>query len=246
MSNDPAETPPETLPVRDKDEAMPARGDPQRLIELAITQGADVDKLERLMDLEERWRANKAREAYYHAIATFQSRVPRLRKTKHVDAGPVRYDYTPLSDIGEQLKDVLRECRLSYRWEIEDAGEYIKVNCIVTHEAGHSEATAMCAPPDDSGKKNAVQQRGSTITYLQRYTLIGALGLTTADSDIDARMHSGETISEEQAMNLEALLTEVGADRPKFLKWLGVDKVSDCPAHKYSQAIKMLEKKRKQ
>ena len=45
----------------------------------------------------------------------------------------------------------------------------------------------MSAPADSSGSKNPVQQIGSTMTYLQRYTLIGALGLTTADKDDDGR-----------------------------------------------------------
>ena len=40
---------------------------------------------------------------------------------------------------------------------------------------------------DTSGAKNDIQQKGSTQTYLQRYTLIGALGLTTADEDNDGK-----------------------------------------------------------
>src|SRR5690606_10591416 len=41
------------------------------------------------------------------------------------------------------------------------------------------------APPDGSGNKNAIQGIGSTSTYLQRYTLSAAFGLTTADEDDD-------------------------------------------------------------
>jgi hypothetical protein len=43
----------------------------------------------------------------------------------------------------------------------------------------------MEAGKDMSGGKNDIQQIGSTQTYLQRYTLIGGLGLSTADEDND-------------------------------------------------------------
>jgi uncharacterized protein (DUF3820 family) len=50
---------------------------------------------------------------------------------------------------------------------------------------GHSESTTLSAAKDGSGNKNDIQARGSAATYLQRYTLIGALGLTTANEDVD-------------------------------------------------------------
>jgi hypothetical protein len=45
----------------------------------------------------------------------------------------------------------------------------------------------MSAPDDQSGGKNAIQARGSTVTYLQRYTLLSAFGLVAADEDDDGR-----------------------------------------------------------
>jgi hypothetical protein len=46
----------------------------------------------------------------------------------------------------------------------------------------------MSAAADTTGSKNPIQARGSAIEYLKRYTLIGSLGLSTADSDIDGRL----------------------------------------------------------
>jgi len=45
----------------------------------------------------------------------------------------------------------------------------------------------MSAKKDSSGNKNEIQARGSAITYLQRYTLIAALGISTADEDNDGQ-----------------------------------------------------------
>lgn len=61
----------------------------------------------------------------------------------------------------------------------------IEVTCIITHIEGHSEESKMIGPEDYSGSKNSIQARGSSTTYLERYALIGALNLVTADGDVD-------------------------------------------------------------
>jgi hypothetical protein len=86
------------------------------------------------------------------------------------------------------LSKILKENDLSYRWEINDDKDTLKVTCLVSHIAGHTERTTMTASPDTSGAKNAIQARGSALEYLKRYTLIGALGLSTADSDVDGQL----------------------------------------------------------
>jgi hypothetical protein len=162
-----------------------AEPNPDYLLELAINKDLDVEKLTKLVELRGKIEAEKSRRLFFEAMNRFQSLVPELRKSKPVAFGETKYSYAPLSDIVRQIKEVCQECGLSYRWEISDNKEEIKVTCLITHTAGHTESTTMTAGPDDSGKKNRIQARGSAIQYLQRYTLIGALGLATADADID-------------------------------------------------------------
>lgn len=166
---------------------------PAQLLALAVDKDLDIEKLAKLMELQREYNADLARKAFFHAFIDFQSNSPELRKGKKVDfktkdGDTVSYAYAPLADIVRQIKETCKECGLSYRWEIEDTKEEIKVTCIITHTDGHSERTTMTANPDTSGKKNSIQARGSAIEYMKRYTLIGALGLSTADADIDARM----------------------------------------------------------
>lgn len=161
---------------------IPSENKYDRLMEIAISSDADVSKLEKLMDLQERYDANEAKKAYVAAMAEFQKKRPIIKKNKNGH----NYKYASLSQIESQIKSVLTECGLSYRFEQSHNGGEIQVACIVTHVAGHSERTMMSAEADTSGSKNAVQAIGSTNAYLQRYTLIGALGITTADEDDDA------------------------------------------------------------
>ena len=164
---------------------------PDDMIMSAIDKGLDVETISKLMDLQERWKRNVSREQFFHGFAKFQALIPELKKTKKVffqtDRGTTQYFYTPLSEIAKQIKGPLQVAGLTYQFKIKEDGEQISVTCVVTHTGGHSEETTMSGAPDGSGKKNAIQQRGSTITYLQRYTLIGALGITSADDDVDAK-----------------------------------------------------------
>lgn len=161
---------------------------PQTLISQAIEKGVDVESLSRLMDLQERYEANQARKSFFQAFTNFQASVPDIRKNKEVSFAQTKYNYSPLADITRQIAKTLKENELSYRWEIQDNPTEIKVTCLVSHIDGHTERTTMQANPDTSGSKNPIQARGSAIEYLKRYTLIGALGISTADADIDGRL----------------------------------------------------------
>ncbi len=181
---------------------------PPALLAMAIEKGADVDALEKLMNLQERWEAREAKKVFLHYISIFQNECPVLKKDKVVSFGQTRYSYAPLSSIAQQTKKLLQECGLSYRWEINEVhdGKMIQVTCIISHVDGHSESTSMTGSLDDSGKKNAIQQRGSTVTYLQRYTLIGALGITSAEDDPDAK---GAPQSEQPTSEGEELMNDL-------------------------------------
>lgn len=169
---------------------------PSALLQLAVKQNLDIEKLEKLMQLQERWQAQQARKEFLSEISHFQANCPTLEKTKKVDFANksgfrTKYSYASLGDIVEQIKKPLSDAGLSFRWEIKDIDNKIEVTCIVSHLTGHSERTTMSATKDESGGKNEIQQRGSSITYLQRYTLIAALGISTADEDTDG--HKEET-----------------------------------------------------
>ena len=214
---------------------------PQDLLQLAVSQGADIDKLEKLMDLQDRWENKEAEKSFRDAICSFQSKAPVIKKLSNGHG----YKFAPLGDIVEQIRPALSESRLSYRWEFSSAGENIVATCIVSHSSGHSEKTAMQAQPDNSGKKNGIQAIGSTHTYLQRYTLIGALGIATADEDIDARMDTilPDFISDAQISEIEGLIGTSGANREKFLRWIRVTEVKDIPARSFAKVVSSLKQR---
>jgi hypothetical protein len=182
---------------------------PMQLLQMAVQNNFDIDKLKQLMDLQERWEKKEAKKSFLVALSKFQTIVPNLKKSKiakvsMTSGGQFQYAYADLGSITKQIKQALNECGLSYRWEFAEEGSKMKVTCIVSHLDGHFEATTMEGGLDNSGAKNVIQQKGSTHTYLQRYTLIGALGLSTLDEDKDANTArpkpSSTGITEEESL----------------------------------------------
>lgn len=166
--------------------------EPTNLLAKAIESGASIETIEKMVELQERWEANQARKIFFSALSDFQNECPDLRKTKKVSfstsKGNTEYHYAPLADIDRQIKPLLKKHGFSKRWEISDVNGKTRVKCLISHDSGHIESTEMESNSDTSGSKNEIQAKGSAIEYMKRYTLIGALGLTTADTDIDGRM----------------------------------------------------------
>jgi hypothetical protein len=152
---------------------------PVDLISQAIEKGAGVDALEKLMQLQAQWEAKEAAKAFKSAMVDFQSKKPKLVKTEKAHNSK----YNPLPKIQEAIDGVLSECGLTYRWEQDEVDGRIKITCVVSHVMGHSERTFITAPADTSGAKNSIQAIGSTVSYLKRYTLEGALGLSSDKDD---------------------------------------------------------------
>ena len=200
---------------------------PQALIALAIEKGLSIEQLGKLLDLQERWEKKEAEKSFLIAKSGFQGKCPPLTKSKSVGyeskaGGKVGYNYIPLGKIVEHIKESLHEYGLSFRWETKEIDNVITITCVLSHIDGHSEKNSMSGKPDATGGKNEIQQRGSTMTYLQRYSLIGVLGISSADEDVDGQQPSakGPNIEDlkksEQAFVTACLLIDDFTDAKEF------------------------------
>lgn len=173
---------------------------PMHMLQIAVEKGADLDKLEKLMDLQERWEANEAKKAFTAAMASFKSDPPSILKSKLVNIpGGAKFIHATLADVCDGVCASLSKYGLSHKWEVLQEPGRITVTCILTHERGHSERTTISAPPDDSGRKNSIQQIASTVTYLERYTLMAATGLAAKDMLDDDGSAAGRSAPEPDA-----------------------------------------------
>ena len=190
------------------------------LAEKAIAAG-QVDQLERLLAMHEKWEADQARKAYNHAIAQFRANPPTITKNKEVAYGNTRYKHATLDHVAEAIGRVMAPLGMSFRWETKQESGQITVTCWVSHESGHREATTLSAPADTSGQKNAIQAIGSTVSYLQRYSLLAATGLAAEDQDDDGHAAApAERITDDELRIIEDMIEATGTDLKKFLGWI--------------------------
>lgn len=158
---------------------------PMTMLNMAVAQGADLEKLQKLMDLQERWEANEARKAFVQAMTEFKRNPPVIIKDKQVSFGTTKYKHAELDQVSNVIGSALSAVGISHRWEVEQNDTRIKVTCILTHHQGHSERVSLEAPPDVSGQKNSIQAVASAVTYLERYTLLASSGVATGEHDDD-------------------------------------------------------------
>ena len=169
---------------------------PALLLQMAVQQNADIEKLEKLMALQERWEKNEAKKAFDTAFAAFKNEAVKIVKNRSVNNGPLTgKKYAELFSVVNAVTPALSAHGLSSAWAItRDEPDWIEVTCTIKHCAGHSESVSMGGPPDVGGAKNAIQARASTVSYLQRYTLKAITGLSEQEDDDDGGhgQHEGD------------------------------------------------------
>lgn len=211
---------------------------------LASNPDIDIARIEKMLELKFQFDANEARKAYTAAMAAFKANPPTILKDRHVkfntSKGVTEYDHATLGGACDAIIKGLSEHGISHRWDVAQNDGRVKVTCVLTHALGHSESVSMHGPVDDSGGKNAIQAIASSVSYLERYTLFAATGLASQDMDDDGRggAVAEPKITEKQAADLKALITEGGGDLSKALRFMKVESLADIPAKNYEAVVK--------
>ena len=226
--------------------ALPAAPPPRVVVTVAdvlhsaMQQGASVEVLTKLLDM-------RARQAFNAAMAEAKATIKPIVKAQHVGfdskkAGAARtdYDYEGLDDIALAIDPIIAPLGLSYRWRTASVpGQLVTVTCIVSHADGYSEENSLSAAPDHSGNKNEIQAMGSTVTYLQRYTLKPAFGLSATKRDDDgvAAGAGMDTVTGDQLTRLRAAIVRVGIDIAKVLVFAKVERLEEIPARQFEHVL---------
>ena len=244
-------------PIWLKEMKAKEQNSPANIMRIALTHGQDLDKVEKMLELQIKWEANEAKKAYHLAMAEFKKNAPTIKRTKKVTyttdkGGTTEYWHADLGVSAEEINKELANQGLSSTWKTSQGDAKITVTCIITHKHGHSEETSLSAGADNSGGKNAIQGIGSTIFYLERYTLFALTGLAPHGMDDDGKGSdpqlegSNDFISEAQLKTLTGKVKESKINEKAFLVSLGVETLSELPASKYNKALIPLNARIKQ
>ena len=210
-----------------------------------------LEVLERMFALDIKAKERQAKEAYSAAMAEWKANAPDIAKDRTVKfqtaKGPTEYAHASLANVTATINKSMSPFGLHAAWKTDQPDGKIKVTCTVSHKLGHSESTSLTADADNSGSKNAIQALGSTISYLERYTILALTGLATHEQDTDGIIpgEPAEVINDQCYADLKSLISEVKADEAAFCKFLKIKNLSEMPASMYERAMKELERKRK-
>jgi hypothetical protein len=213
-----------------------------------------VDKFERLMAMRERVEAQRGKKSFNAAMASAKGEIGPIIKNRTVDftssKGRTNYRHEDFAAVAATVDPVLTKHGLSYRFSSTQADGRLRVTCLLSHEDGYSEETTLEVKDDHSGNKNDIQAIGSSATYLQRYTLKLALGLSTSTDD-DGRATSNNTapasqddpvLDADQLAALRKALEFRSKDESKLVKILGVAALEDVFANKFQTVLNLINK----
>lgn len=238
------------LPATDS-AALAAAGMAGLIEKLAQNPDIDVLKMQALLDMQLGIWDRMAKMAFARDFSAMSLVLPRVVKTKSVAydidknnkaAGQKEaFTYAVIEDIDAVVRPILPQFgfTLSFTSKVRDGGGLISV-AKLTHRDGHESVCELPLAIDTSGGKSNLQGMGSTASYGIRYGYKILLNLITIGADNDGE---GDPVSNEQAVEIDMLLTETKSDRARFLKWIGASDVQSILAKDYSKAVAELNKK---
>lgn len=210
----------------------------------------DIDKMERLLQMQERVMARTAEQDFNAAMTKAQSKMRAVATDSNNPQTRSRYASYAALDRAVRPIYTTEGFALSFGTADGAPDQYIRVVCHVSHSGGYSRTYHVDMPADGKGAKGGdvmtkTHAVGAGMSYGQRYLLKMIFNIAVGE-DVDGNEPvSKEPITDEQAAKITALITETKSNVAIFLKWIGAESISDIPAHKFAAAIAGLEAKKR-
>lgn len=191
----------------------------------ALAQGATLEQLEKMMELQERFERREAEKAYNDAFAAFRGHNITVPKSKLVDRGKAgSFNQAEYEDICKRISPALSENGLSFshdqkfgskRWMtdgVENDVAWVYVTCILAHRLGHSVRLDLDGPPGDLSANTVVQNMQVTASYLKRQSLLAITGTATGGEDDESNMRKHSKNSNDQDTSDLDIAIEAGRE----------------------------------
>lgn len=229
------------------EEQLPAESSFLQVVARAASDPSiDVAKMSAILDMQERLANHAAEVEFKAALARIQPQMPKVAKAGIIPKkdGGLMSRFARYEDIDHAIRPLLAHEGFAMDFDTAESGGKLTVILRVSHRAGHSERRQITLPMDTSGAKNPVQGVGSTFTYGKRYLVANFFNIITTDDSSD-NDGNGDYINLDQQTEIDDLIRESGANRERFLNFIGADTVPMILARNYQRAVNALRSKRK-
>lgn len=216
-------------PIQNNALAAPVASILEVISRAASDPSVDIDKLERLMQMQERMQAKQAEQLFNEAMSRAQSRMGRI--SADAENKQTRSNYATYGKLDSKLRPIYTEegFALSFGTGDNPPAECLRVLCYVSHRDGHTRTYHCDMPADGKGAKGGdvmtkTHAAGSAMTYGQRYLLKLIFNVAIGEEDDDG---NGAQVTPEQAKAAEWIEAIADMDSPEKLERLKGDCVAD-------------------
>ena len=207
----------------------------------------DVDKLERLLAMQERVLAREAEQAFNEALRAAQDEIKPIAKNR--ENPETHSKYADLMALADGLDPIMRKHGFSQSFGTADCPvpDHYRVTCAMSHTGGHTNHYQADVPLDNTGPKGSQNKTrthgfGSALSYGRRYLKLLIADVPTTDDDGQAAGR-GATIDDHQIACIQNMASASGADLERFCNFFKIGSVPELPANKFSDAVTRLSEK---
>ena len=216
----------------------------------AADPNVDVEKMERLMAMQERIETRRAATAYDIAMSEVQAAMTPVRED--AENPQTKSKYASYLALDRAVRPIYTAHGFSISFDSGDGApeSYVRVLAHVSHK-GCTRTYKADMPADGKGAKGGdvmtkTHATGSAFTYGRRYLLALVFNLAIGElmDDDGNAAGAGEKIDAAQKETLIALIKETKSDTVAFLKYFKVASIDELPLAQFNRAVAALNKKK--
>lgn len=213
----------------------------------------DIDKMERLVAMQERSIARASEQAFNDAMAKAQS---EMRPVAADASNPQTHSkYASYAALDKVMRPLYTKHGFALSFGTDDGGpsDFVRVTCHVSN-SGYTRKYQVDMPADGKGAKGGdvmtkTHAVGSAMSYGQRYLLKMIFNISVGDDDGNAASDTDERIMNDQIAVLNKMIDEIGGKRANdlragTLKYFKVDSFADIRVKDFNRVVTAIEKKR--
>jgi hypothetical protein len=225
----------------------------------ALDPNFNVEKFDRLLQLQRQDRADAAERAFNVALLDAQAEMPAVFRAANNDQTHSRY--ATLEAVSDVVLPVIQRHGFGLSFGTADCPLplHYRVTCKISHVGGHTRQEQADVPADTLGpkglpNKTATHGFGSAMSYGRRYLTLAIFNVVLtndANRDDDGNAAGGSVsrepakghgiVTEQQVANITDLLEQKGATGKRLLAFFNIESFAALPSDKYATAVSMIK-----
>lgn len=206
----------------------------------------DIDKMERLFQMQERAQERQDNMDFNEALRGMQAEMPQIHKGKRNDT--THSTFADLAALNKAANPILAKWGFSTQFSNAESPleNHYRVKCDLSRGPLIRQYFAD-VPIDNEGMKGTKNKTnthgfGSSMSYGRRYLKLMICDIATTDDDGN-RANVVQQISVSQFNTIEELLKSTSSNKEKFCGFFNISSPDELPAARFKEAVDMLNRK---